>query len=86
MNYKQPDEIWIQIGITSFASLEGCQKGFPEGFTRVSSYSSWIQSVITPSTSTQTPSWTTINTPGKSSQTSANLFLTVIVIALFIWQ
>ncbi|XP_055852894.1 serine protease 3-like [Episyrphus balteatus] len=30
------------IGITSFVSGSGCTSGFPDGFTRVTSYRSWI--------------------------------------------
>ncbi|XP_013196252.1 collagenase [Amyelois transitella] len=31
------------IGVTSFGHSSGCQTGFPAGFTRVTSYISWIQ-------------------------------------------
>ncbi|CAG4951278.1 unnamed protein product [Colias eurytheme] len=31
------------IGITSFGSARGCQRGFPAGFARVTSFASWIQ-------------------------------------------
>ncbi|XP_068627404.1 collagenase-like [Battus philenor] len=30
------------IGITSFGSASGCQRGFPAGFARVTSFASWI--------------------------------------------
>lgn len=46
MIYQGQDGTWKQIGITSFVSANGCQKGYPDGFTRVSYYKSWIQSVI----------------------------------------
>ncbi|GBP43781.1 Collagenase [Eumeta japonica] len=31
------------IGITSFGSPQGCQRGFPAGFARVTSFAAWIQ-------------------------------------------
>lgn len=34
------------IGITSFGSIEGCEKGFPAGFTRVTKYIDWIESTM----------------------------------------
>nr|CAH0105974.1 unnamed protein product [Daphnia galeata] len=43
MNYKMPDGKWKQIGIVSFGSDQGCEKGYPNGFTRVSSFADWIQ-------------------------------------------
>ncbi|KAM7352038.1 serine protease 1-like [Cochliomyia hominivorax] len=33
----------VQIGLTSFGSASGCEKGFPAVFTRVTSYLDWIQ-------------------------------------------
>ncbi|XP_072947044.1 collagenase-like [Epargyreus clarus] len=33
----------ILIGITSFGSAAGCQRGFPAAFARVTSFVSWIQ-------------------------------------------
>jgi secreted trypsin-like serine protease len=35
-----------QVGIVSFGSAQGCAIGAPQGFTRVSSYLTWINSVI----------------------------------------
>ncbi|CAH0625334.1 unnamed protein product [Chrysodeixis includens] len=32
----------VLIGITSFGSASGCQKGFPAAFARVTSFASWI--------------------------------------------
>lgn len=32
----------ILVGITSFGSILGCDKGFPSVFTRISSYLDWI--------------------------------------------
>ncbi|CAH2083251.1 unnamed protein product [Euphydryas editha] len=31
------------IGVTSFMALNGCQSNLPAGYTRISSYASWIQ-------------------------------------------
>ncbi|XP_045511348.1 collagenase-like [Colias croceus] len=33
----------LLIGITSFGSASGCQRGFPAGFARVSSFESWFR-------------------------------------------
>uniref|UniRef100_A0A1L8EGF5 Putative serine proteases 1/2-like protein n=1 Tax=Haematobia irritans TaxID=7368 RepID=A0A1L8EGF5_HAEIR len=33
----------IQVGLTSFGSAAGCEKGFPAAFTRVTSYLEWIK-------------------------------------------
>ncbi|GBP43790.1 Collagenase [Eumeta japonica] len=33
----------VLIGITSFGSRQGCQRGFPAGFARVTSFAAWIQ-------------------------------------------
>lgn len=43
MNFRQVDGTWKQIGIVSFGSNQGCEKGYANGFTRVSSFASWIQ-------------------------------------------
>ncbi|KAI8115125.1 Serine proteases 1/2 [Lucilia cuprina] len=32
----------VQVGLTSFGSILGCEKGFPAAFTRVTSYLEWI--------------------------------------------
>ena len=37
--------VHTQVGIVSFGSTAGCQLGYPVGFTRVTSYLNWIQSV-----------------------------------------
>lgn len=37
--------VHTQVGIVSFGSRDGCQLGYPVGFTRVTSYLNWIQSV-----------------------------------------
>ncbi|CRK92705.1 CLUMA_CG006306, isoform A [Clunio marinus] len=34
----------VQVGIVSFGSDNGCQRGYPTGFARVSSFLDWIQS------------------------------------------
>ncbi|EFX82218.1 hypothetical protein DAPPUDRAFT_33543, partial [Daphnia pulex] len=46
MNFKQSDGTWKQIGIVSFVSASGCQRGYPSGYTRLSSYATWVQSVM----------------------------------------
>ncbi|XP_023293212.2 serine protease 1-like [Lucilia cuprina] len=33
----------IQVGLTSFGAMDGCEKGFPAAFTRVTSYLEWIR-------------------------------------------
>lgn len=37
---------WILIGVTSFGSASGCEKGYPNGFTRVRSYLDWIEGTV----------------------------------------
>jgi hypothetical protein len=34
---------WTQIGISAFVSTAGCAVGYPAGYTRVSSFLSWIR-------------------------------------------
>ncbi|XP_057365164.1 brachyurin-like isoform X2 [Daphnia carinata] len=46
MNFRQADGTWKQIGIVSFGSNQGCESGYANGFTRVSSFSSWIKNTI----------------------------------------
>ncbi|EFX72708.1 hypothetical protein DAPPUDRAFT_215874 [Daphnia pulex] len=97
MNYKGSDGSWKQIGIVSFGSTEGCQKNHPNGYTRISSYSSWIQSIISPSssptTSTKIPTttyssitnkMTTTRPSSGGDQTSAFLSSSLISILLLI--
>ncbi|EFX82246.1 hypothetical protein DAPPUDRAFT_49162 [Daphnia pulex] len=60
--FKESNGKWNQIGIVSFGSTLGCQKNFPSGYTRISSYSSWIQGVIAPTAPTKSPS-TVTSTP-----------------------
>ena len=35
---------FLLVGVASFVYEEGCEKGFPTGFSRVSSFIPWIQS------------------------------------------
>jgi secreted trypsin-like serine protease len=42
--YQEDDGNFIQVGIVSFAAAAGCQLGYPVGFTRVTSFLSWISS------------------------------------------
>lgn len=42
----QFDGSWQQIGIVSFGASFGCQQGYPNGFTRVSSFIRWIENII----------------------------------------
>jgi secreted trypsin-like serine protease len=39
------DGIFSQIGIVSFGASAGCELGYPAGFSRVTSYLSWISSI-----------------------------------------
>jgi hypothetical protein len=64
MNYKQMDGRWKKIGIISFGSTEGCQKGHPNGYTRLSSYSStWIKDVIETTSGTHPTTFAFLSTP-----------------------
>jgi len=79
LNYKGSDGSWKQIGVTSFGSTEGCQRNRPNGYTRISSYSSWIQSSISPSSSTTsstkapTTSYSSTTTTSKVTTTDTTL-------------
>lgn len=33
------------IGLTSFGSAQGCEKGYPQVFTRISYYQKWIKQI-----------------------------------------
>lgn len=35
----------VQVGVVSFGSPQGCERGFPDGYARVSTFHSWINSV-----------------------------------------
>jgi secreted trypsin-like serine protease len=37
------DGNYTQIGIVSFGAAAGCELGYPQGFTRVTSYLDWIE-------------------------------------------
>jgi Secreted trypsin-like serine protease len=41
--YQDNDGRYTLVGIVSFGSSEGCQRGYPAVFTRVTSYLNWIQ-------------------------------------------
>ncbi|KAF4092943.1 hypothetical protein AMELA_G00025940 [Ameiurus melas] len=59
---------WIQAGIVSFTSNQGCAvPGIPSGYTRVSKYQDWINSKIT----SNQPGFVTFSTGNRGS---ANLF------------
>ena len=42
--YLEFDGLYTQVGIVSWFPTAGCTKGYPVGFTRVTSYLSWIAS------------------------------------------
>jgi secreted trypsin-like serine protease len=42
--YLEEDGRFTEVGIVSFGSRAGCEKGYPTGFTRVTSYLDWIES------------------------------------------
>ncbi|KAK2726679.1 brachyurin-like [Artemia franciscana] len=42
LNYDSGEGVWKSLGITSFGSSFGCEAGFPDAFTRVTSYLGWI--------------------------------------------
>ncbi|KDR11874.1 Chymotrypsin BI [Zootermopsis nevadensis] len=44
LTYLESDGRYTQVGIVSFGSSAGCQRGYPAAFTRVTSYLSWISS------------------------------------------
>ena len=47
----------VQMGITSFSPAQGCGvKGWPNGFTRVSYYVPWIESIVCTYSKRQ-PAW-----------------------------
>jgi secreted trypsin-like serine protease len=43
--YQESDGLYTQVGIVSFGAAAGCQLGYPAGFTRVTSYLSWISAI-----------------------------------------
>lgn len=38
--------VYLQIGIVSFGSKEGCNEGYPQVYTRVGFYQDWIVQII----------------------------------------
>jgi secreted trypsin-like serine protease len=42
--YLENDGRYTEVGIVSFGSSAGCQRGYPAAFTRVTSYVDWIES------------------------------------------
>lgn len=79
--FRESNGRWKQIGIVSFVSSQGCQTGYPYGYTRLSSYSTWVQNVM--SSYSGSSSTTTTPSPSSGSQTSALLSL---VISLFLFM
>lgn len=59
------------VGVVSFGAQNGCQLGYPAGFSRVTSYLNWIDSVMNGS-----PKTIVINI----------LFIFTAQIALIIWN
>ena len=42
--YLESDGIYTEVGIVSFGSSAGCTQGYPVGFSRVTSFLTWISS------------------------------------------
>jgi secreted trypsin-like serine protease len=42
--YQEDDGRYTEVGIVSFGATAGCEKGYPAGFTKVTSYLDWIES------------------------------------------
>jgi secreted trypsin-like serine protease len=42
---QESDGIFTEVGVVSFGAAAGCQRGFPFGFARVTSFLIWISSV-----------------------------------------
>lgn len=89
MNYQQSNGRWKQIGIASFGYLGNCQSGRPYGYTRLSSYSTWVQGVVQANSMSSSPARSTPTTPSPSSSSiinagssSAVLFLLVSFVSL----
>merc|ERR1712142_777590 len=40
---KEAGQKWDQVGIVSFGSSAGCEKGYPAAFTRTEYYREWIE-------------------------------------------
>jgi secreted trypsin-like serine protease len=41
--YQESDGRFTEVGIVSFGSSAGCERGYPAAFTRVTSYLDWIE-------------------------------------------
>ncbi|XP_065348586.1 transmembrane protease serine 9-like [Cloeon dipterum] len=63
--YKDARDIWVQIGVVSFGSAEGCLAG-PSGFARVTSFLGWISSTVNPATTTTRTTTTTTRTTART--------------------
>jgi secreted trypsin-like serine protease len=45
LSYINADGTFSQIGVTSFVASAGCEYGYPDGFTRMNGYLSWITAI-----------------------------------------
>jgi len=41
--FREDDGNYTEVGVVSFGHIDGCEKGYPGVFTRVTSYLDWIQ-------------------------------------------
>ena len=41
---QESDGVFTEVGVVSFGAAAGCQRGFPVGFARVTSFLNWISS------------------------------------------
>ena len=42
LSVRENDGNWTQVGVVSFGAAAGCQRGFPVGLARVTSFLDWI--------------------------------------------
>ena len=42
MSFVTAAGVYNQVGVVSFGASAGCEKGFPAGYSRVSSYTQWL--------------------------------------------
>ncbi|XP_046448012.1 brachyurin-like [Daphnia pulex] len=80
--FRESNGRWKQIGIVSFVSSQGCQSGYPYGYTRLSSYSTWVQNVI----SSYSGSSSTTTTPSSSSGSQTSAILSLVISLLLLMQ